>query len=113
MFGEVLGPPAPGTLNSFSHNDAKLGAGTIATASRDRTELVIGDVANTAPELLKRLVAHSGFVVLDLDYYSSTKAAMSIFEGQPDQYLPIVPIYVADIYSDLHNSCCGELLAIV
>ena len=30
----------------------------------------------------------------------------------PDSYLPLVSIYLDDIYSDLHNSWCGELLAI-
>lgn len=66
----------------------------------------------TAPEFLKTLDAPIGFVVFDLDYYSSTKAAMQIFTGTPARYLPLVTIYVDDIYSELHNSSCGELLAI-
>ncbi len=77
-----------------------------------RTRLVLGDVAKTATEFLDKLTVPIGFVVLDLDYYSSTKAAMRIFDGAPEKYLPLVSIYVDDIYSDLHNSWCGELLAI-
>ena len=77
-----------------------------------RTQLVLGDVEETAPAFLKKLTAPIGFVVLDLDYYSSTKAAMKIFEGSPDSYLPLVSIYLDDIYSELHNSWCGELLAV-
>jgi hypothetical protein len=37
---------------------------------------------------------------------------MKIFDGVPASCLPLVTIYVDDIYSDLHNSYCGELLAI-
>ena len=77
-----------------------------------RTQLVLGDVAKTVPAFLEKLTAPVGFVVLDLDYYSSTKAAMRIFDGLAEKYLPLVSIYVDDIYSDLHNSWCGELLAI-
>ena len=77
-----------------------------------RTQLVLGDVAETVPAFLEKLTAPVGFVVLDLDYYSSTKAAMRIFDGLAEKYLPLVSIYVDDIYSDLHNSWCGELLAI-
>lgn len=77
-----------------------------------RTQLVLGPVEKTAPEFLKSLVAPIGYVVLDLDYYSSTKAAMKIFDGTPENYLPMVAIYMDDINSELHNSWCGELLAI-
>lgn len=77
-----------------------------------RTQLVLGDVETTAPAFLKQLTAPVGFVVLDLDYYSSTKAALKIFDGMPESYLPLVTIYLDDIYSDLHNSWCGELLAV-
>jgi len=115
-FDSGVGMPAPLDYRDhpdmYVQGDFPMDFDALRTRLPARTELVIGDVANTAPELLKRLVAPIGFVVLDLDYYSSTKAAMSIFEGQPDQYLPLVPIYVDDIYSELHNSWCGELLAI-
>jgi hypothetical protein len=77
-----------------------------------RTQLILGDVKVTAPAFLNQIKAPVGFVVFDLDYYSSTKAAMKIFEGAAESCLPLVAIYVDDIYSDLHNSFCGELLAI-
>jgi hypothetical protein len=77
-----------------------------------RTELILGAVEVTASAFLKRLVAPIGFIVLDLDYYSSTRAALTILDGAPAQYLPVVTVYVDDIYSDLHNSWCGALLAV-
>jgi len=55
-------------------------------------ELVLGDVADDAvPAFLSRLKnAAIGFVVFDLDYYSSTCVALRIF-GYPDElYLPRV-----------------------
>jgi len=77
-----------------------------------RTQLLLGDVTETAPTFLAALRGPIGFVALDLDYYSSTKAALRVFDGPCACYLPLVTLYVDDIYSDLHNSWCGELLAI-
>lgn len=77
-----------------------------------RTRLVLGDVGETVGGVLKTLTAPIGYVVFDVDYYSSTKAALKIFDGKPDSLLRIVHCYFDDIYDELHNSWCGELLAI-
>lgn len=78
------------------------------------TKLVIGEVADTVPAFLKSLPHDEpiGFVALDLDYYYSTKDAMRVFEGAAEQYLPLGVVYCDDISLEVHNSYCGELLAI-
>ena len=75
-------------------------------------KLVLGPVAETVRDFVNSNVAPIGFVTMDLDYYSSTKDAMRVFDGVASSYSPYVDIYFDDIYSELHNSWCGELLAI-
>jgi hypothetical protein len=53
-----------------------------------------------------------GYVVVDLDYYSSSFIALQLFSQAPQLYLPFVVTYFDDIVFDEHNSACGELLAI-
>lgn len=76
--------------------------------------LLIGDVAKTAPQFIRTLTADAplGFVAVDLDYYSATKAALAILHGSADKYLPLVPIYLDDIGVVGSNPWNGELLAI-
>jgi hypothetical protein len=79
-------------------------------------QLILGDVANTVPAFLQSArFPPIGFVSFDLDYYSSTKPALGIFNGPDMQYLPRVLCYFDDIMSgDQQYSCedVGELLAI-
>ncbi|HEV2349356.1 MAG TPA: hypothetical protein VG028_05850 [Terriglobia bacterium] len=84
-----------------------------------RTELVIGDVAETVPAWLTgkpKDRAPVGFVAFDLDYYSSTKKALSVFEGSRHElHLPRVYCYFDDImwpHHACHNPYIGELCAI-
>jgi hypothetical protein len=76
--------------------------------------LVIGDVAQTIPEFVRTLSpgAPLGFVSVDVDYYSAAKAAMPILTGAPENYLPLVPVYLDDIGVDGSNPWSGELLAV-
>ena len=56
-----------------------------------------------------------GFVAFDLDYYSSTKAAFTVFEGPETSHLPRVYCYFDDVVSNAlgcMNEYVGELLAI-
>jgi hypothetical protein len=79
-------------------------------------ELILGDVANTAPRFLAREdLPPIGFISFDLDYYSSTKAAFRIFDGPPQTKLPRVCCYFDDtIWPEraCHNEFTGELCAI-
>ena len=77
-------------------------------------ELIIGDVAETAPAFAKTLDAEAplGFVAVDVDYYSAAKAALPILTGAPVAYLPVVPVYLDDIAEYGSNDWTGELLAV-
>ena len=77
-------------------------------------KLVIGELADTVPAWLQANAggAPIGFASVDVDYYSSTVDALKIFEGPATNYLPLVAIYLDDIHFDIHNSWCGELLAV-
>lgn len=78
-------------------------------------ELILGDIANTLPDFLRRLRKDSpiGFVALDVDTYSSSVDALRLFEADAELLLPVVPIYVDDSYVELSQcSFAGEALAI-
>jgi hypothetical protein len=80
-----------------------------------RTQLVLGNISETLPELIKKIKAPVGFCSLDMDYYSSTRAALKLFENSNQLWLPRVMIYADDIFGfdDLNIMCehIGEELA--
>jgi hypothetical protein len=77
-------------------------------------ELFIGDVADTIPQFLGTVSADQpiGFVVIDVDYYSSARSALEIFRWEPDKYLPAALVYLDDIDHICSNQWAGELLAV-
>jgi hypothetical protein len=81
----------------------------------ENTELVLGDVANTVIDFRRRLEPSSplAFAAIDVDYYSSARAALAIF-GDPDprKYVPLPIVYLDDVTDEMQNSWCGELLAV-
>jgi hypothetical protein len=82
-------------------------------ARLSRASLIVGDVAKTVPMFRPRYPL--GFVAFDLDYYSSTKAALPIFDGPPQSKLPRVFCYFDDtIWPEraCHSEYTGELCAI-
>jgi hypothetical protein len=81
------------------------------------TLLSIGDVRETVPEWLARSDSPPlGFAAFDLDYYSSTLAALRMFDPpSPERTLPRVYCYFDDIIWPLwacHNEFTGQLCAI-
>ena len=69
--------------------------------SLEFSKLVIGDVRETAGSFFdKYKPAPVACVLFDLDYYSSTKAALGIFEGDPNNYLPRVHCYFDDLLNE-------------
>ncbi len=80
-----------------------------------RARLVLGDVSQTIKKEMNNFMeAPIGFVSFDLDFYSSTKSAFKIFDGQDVMMLPRVYSYFDDVYSS-ESDCSdftGELLAI-
>lgn len=85
-------------------------------ARLEAAELVLGPVSETVPRFFEaRQIAPIGFVAFDLDYYSSTRDALTLFDAGPAFFLPRVYCYFDDcIGSDrsLHSRYTGELLAI-
>jgi hypothetical protein len=78
-------------------------------------KLLIGSVEETIPIFLKETDLYDapiGFISFDLDYYSSTKIALSVLKGPENRYLAKLPLYFDDIALWSHNSKSGELLAI-
>jgi hypothetical protein len=85
-------------------------------AKLNSARLIIGDVGDTAAALVREpTLAPLGFVSFDLDYYSSTKKALRIFDGPPHTRLPRVWCYFDDLIEPeraCHNEWVGERLAI-
>jgi len=78
--------------------------------------LELGDIVETGPAFMRSGPAPIGFISFDLDYYSSTVAAMvALLEETADRYLPRVMCYFDDTvgpHEELHSEFTGELLAI-
>lgn len=81
-----------------------------------KSKLVIGDVAETLSSFLqKHDPAPIGAVFMDLDFYSSTKHALTLFDLHRTRVLPRVFTYFDDIIGNstaLYNEYTGVLLAI-
>ena len=77
--------------------------------------LVIGDIADTVHGFRESLSGQCpvGFVAVDVDVYTAAKAALCLFDGPPEHYLPFTFTYFDDSGGRTHfNRFCGELLAI-
>ena len=81
-----------------------------------RAKLIIGDVKETCATFLQNYhPAPIGCMFHDLDFYSSTRDALTIFDGEASYFLPRVFMYFDDIIGDdvwLCNKFTGERLAI-
>jgi hypothetical protein len=81
-----------------------------------RAKLVIGDINETCGTFLQKYdPAPIACVFHDLDFYSSTRDALTLFDGEASYFLPRVFMYFDDIVGDdtwLCNEYTGERLAI-
>jgi hypothetical protein len=81
-----------------------------------RARLILGDVGTTTRRWLEsEQRAPIGFVSFDMDYYTSTKAALCLFEGPEPTHLPRVHCHFDDVLASptsCMNEYVGELLAI-
>jgi hypothetical protein len=79
-------------------------------------KLVIGDVRDTCATFLQEYQpAPIGCMFHDLDYYSSTRDALTLFDREPRYFLPRVFMHFDDIIGNdiwLCNEFTGERLAI-
>ena len=85
-------------------------------AKLKRSKLVLGNVADTVASFFEKYnPAPVGAISQDLDFYSSTVAALKLFDADRKRFLPRIPCYFDDtIGSDieLYNDYTGERLAI-
>jgi hypothetical protein len=81
-----------------------------------KARLILGDVRDTIGEVMgEPKLAPIGFVAFDLDYHSSTRDALIMFDADPRRLLPRIFCHVDDAIGDdweLHCEHVGELLAI-
>lgn len=81
-----------------------------------RSTLVFGDVADTVTTFFQtHSPAPIGAMFVDLDFYTSTRDALKIFDSPEAAFLPRTFCYFDDIISDgdaVFSSRVGELLAI-
>jgi hypothetical protein len=78
-------------------------------------KLIIGDVRDTVRGFGDENPAPIGFISFDLDYYSSTTAALAVLDLPFEKLLPRVFCYFDDVAggpSYCYNQFSGELLAI-
>jgi hypothetical protein len=77
-----------------------------------RAKLVLGLVETTVPKFIESKPAPVAFVSVDLDYYSSSLAALRLFESDYDLLLPRVYTYFDDLLGWTFCDYTGERLAI-
>jgi hypothetical protein len=77
-----------------------------------RSQLVLGLVEETLPRFLEGDSAPLGFLSIDLDYYSSTVAALQMLEAPASRLLPRVMCYFDDVMGYPWGDFNGERLAI-
>jgi hypothetical protein len=121
LVGFDAGGGMPPPLDYRDHPDC-YGAGDFPMQDYDAlrkklppsARLIIGNVTKTVPEFVSSLRPDCplGYVVMDVDYYSSTVDCLKIFSGDPQVYLPDVLMYLDDITYPQHNPWQGEYLAI-
>ncbi len=82
----------------------------------NRTKLIIGDIESTAKDFFSKYnPAPIGAIIHDLDFYSSTKVALSMLKADAKFFLPRIYCYFDDTIgteTELFNDFTGERLAI-
>jgi hypothetical protein len=77
-----------------------------------RAQLLVGLVSDTVSEFVAASHPPVGFVSVDLDYYSSTVDALTLFDAGPAALLPRIACYFDDIAGVLYCGINGEEAAI-
>jgi len=81
-----------------------------------KSKLVLGDLKNTSKDFFEKYnPAPIGTIIYDLDFYSSTVAAMNMLGAGEKYYLPRVFCFFDDISgsnTELYNEYTGERLSI-
>lgn len=118
-FDAGTGLPPPVDYRDLPHvwgeGDYRMDVDQLKQKLSPETALILGDVASTIPRFLDDLELPIGFISFDLDYYSSTAAALSVLDGGDATRLPRVFCYFDDLIwpeEACHNPYTGEYLAI-
>jgi hypothetical protein len=77
-----------------------------------RAELKLGLISETLPEFLSARPAPTGFISIDVDYYTSTVDALRLLDADTDLLLPRIHCYFDDIMGSTAAEFLGERLAI-
>lgn len=109
------GLPAPKDVrdlpNLFAEHQYRLDEPALRARLRD-AQLILDPIEKTLPTFIDRGCAPVGFVSIDLDLYSSTSKALTLFEAGEELLLPRVHCYFDDITGLTYGVHNGELLAI-
>ncbi len=117
-FDTGTGLPSPidyrDTFNGFQEGEYQMNVNKLKTNLPSNVSLILGDIKDTIQNLSNTLSkdAPVGYVVIDVDYYSSTKDALRLFDYDPAYFLPSLLVYLDDIGEFGHSRFCGEELAI-
>jgi hypothetical protein len=74
--------------------------------------LILGNVSDTIRGFMDSGPAPVGFVSIDVDLYTSTRAVVQLFDGDAAVLLPRVYCYFDDILGETFSEFTGERLAI-
>ena len=79
-----------------------------------RAEIVWGDINDTIGPATDGIddSAPLGFISMDVDIYSASKAALRCLTSKPEKYNPAVSMYFDDVSFFFANNWAGELAAI-
>lgn len=99
---------------AFQIGDFPMDQTALKAALPANAKLILGPIAETVGPFLTTLSpdAPVGFVSIDVDYYSSAKDCLEVFTGRPEQYMPVVPVYLDDVAIYSSNPWNGEWLAV-
>ena len=79
-----------------------------------RAEIIFGDIADTVKSFTDAIAPSCplGFVSVDVDIYTATKASLGCLTSRPDKYTPAISIYFDDVSFFFASKWAGELAAI-
>ena len=97
-------------LYMWSEGEYKMDKGKLQKKLH-HANLVIGDVKDTVPSFFNKFnPAHLGVILIDVDYYTSTKNCLKILDHDSGLYMPRVFVYLDDTFGT--SKFTGELLAV-
>lgn len=96
----------------FAQGDFRMDFDALRARLPENCQLRIGNTEQTVAEFQLSPDSPLGYIVLDVDYYSSSVPCLRVLERDPNLYLPQVLLYADDTSGEPMNPWCGELLAI-